>query len=272
MKLEEVILRDTRANQPTAGFDAGEAPPGTIMYVTDESVTERVNDAGTAWEDISDAGGVAAGAVTSSGLTMATARLLGRTTASTGAIEEITVGSGLSLSAGSLTATGSAAPIASGTSNPVSPSTGDLFYRTDLDFLIYYDGTRWLTLQEYSVHIPSLTNVSADPAATGANLPSSRHQVYVTTIASTTLVLTTNNGTNFWTCQFKTQKAPNTSTNLGASFTTAADTATTWTTHDVAVNATVATTELAVVPTIAKTLSPGGFYLASNVFYRFVIT
>jgi len=46
------------------------------------------------------------GAATSSGLTMATSRLLGRTTASSGAIEEITVGSGLSLSAGSLTATG----------------------------------------------------------------------------------------------------------------------------------------------------------------------
>lgn len=45
---------------------------------------------------------VAPGAVTTSGLTMATARLLGRTTASTGAIEEITVGSGLSLSGGSL--------------------------------------------------------------------------------------------------------------------------------------------------------------------------
>lgn len=46
---------------------------------------------------------VAPGAVTTSGLTMATDRLLGRTTASTGAVEEITVGSGLSLSAGSLT-------------------------------------------------------------------------------------------------------------------------------------------------------------------------
>ena len=39
------------------------------------------------------------------GLTMATARILGRTTASTGAAEEITVGSGLSLTAGTLTAT-----------------------------------------------------------------------------------------------------------------------------------------------------------------------
>lgn len=47
-----------------------------------------------------------AGAATGSGLTMATARILGRITASTGAIEEITIGSGLSLSAGTLSATG----------------------------------------------------------------------------------------------------------------------------------------------------------------------
>jgi len=46
---------------------------------------------------------VAPGAITTSGLTVATARLLGRTTALSGAVEEITVGTGLSLSGGSLT-------------------------------------------------------------------------------------------------------------------------------------------------------------------------
>lgn len=51
----------------------------------------------------------ASGAIGSSGLTMATARLLGRTTAGTGAPEEISVGSGLSLSGGTLTATGGGA-------------------------------------------------------------------------------------------------------------------------------------------------------------------
>lgn len=53
MKLEEVILRDTRANQPLAT----DVPAGTIFYVSDEGVTERSN--GTSWEDISDAAGVA---------------------------------------------------------------------------------------------------------------------------------------------------------------------------------------------------------------------
>ncbi len=51
-------------------------------------------------------GATATGAVTSGDLTMATAKLLGRSTAGTGAIEEITVGSNLTLSAGTLSATG----------------------------------------------------------------------------------------------------------------------------------------------------------------------
>lgn len=45
---------------------------------------------------------VAPGAITSSGLTQATGKLLGRSTASSGAIEELTVGSGLALSGGTL--------------------------------------------------------------------------------------------------------------------------------------------------------------------------
>jgi hypothetical protein len=51
-------------------------------------------------------GAAASGSITTSGLTQATARILGRTTASTGAIEEIQIGSGLSLSSGELSATG----------------------------------------------------------------------------------------------------------------------------------------------------------------------
>jgi hypothetical protein len=50
-------------------------------------------------------GAAASGSITTSGLTQATARILGRTTASTGAVEEIAIGSGLSLAAGELSAT-----------------------------------------------------------------------------------------------------------------------------------------------------------------------
>jgi hypothetical protein len=66
---------------------------------------------------------VGPGAVTTSGLTMATARLLGRSTASTGAIEEITVGSGLNLSAGTLSATGGGGAVAT---DAIWDAKGDL--------------------------------------------------------------------------------------------------------------------------------------------------
>lgn len=67
----------------------------------------------TVWSDVwtyikskADAVYAIKGAITGSALTQATGKLLGRSTASTGAIEEITVGSGLSLSAGTLSVSG----------------------------------------------------------------------------------------------------------------------------------------------------------------------
>jgi hypothetical protein len=93
-----------------AGGGSNATMPATNMtslaLTTDLPVTEGGTGASTAADARTNLGAAASGAVTSSGLTMATARLLGRSTASTGAVEEITVGSGLSLSAGSLSATG----------------------------------------------------------------------------------------------------------------------------------------------------------------------
>jgi hypothetical protein len=67
------------------------------------------------------------GAITTSGLTQATARILGRTTASTGSVEEIQIGSGLSLSAGQLSATGSGVTaVGASTADVLSVSGSDL--------------------------------------------------------------------------------------------------------------------------------------------------
>ena len=63
-------------------------------------LTSGVLSAATAGTDYATGG-----AIGSSGLTMSTARLLGRTTASTGAVEQITVGTGLTLSGGNLSST-----------------------------------------------------------------------------------------------------------------------------------------------------------------------
>lgn len=39
--------------------------------------------------------------------------------------------------------------VTAGTSFPGSPATNDLYHRTDLGFIFYYDGTRWLSLQMF---------------------------------------------------------------------------------------------------------------------------
>ena len=79
-----------------AALTGGEIPSGSSFKVVYD---------GTVWQLVSVNGNVVrAGLATASGLTMSTARLLGRTTASTGAIEEISVGAGLTLSAGTLVA------------------------------------------------------------------------------------------------------------------------------------------------------------------------
>lgn len=112
------------------------------------------------------AGGAAAsGSVTASGLTMATDRLLGRDTSGTGAVEEITIGGGLSLSGGALSASSSGG-ILSGTSFPVSPASGDRFYRTDRKIQYVYDGTRWLSDQIIFIQITGQERLISQTAST----------------------------------------------------------------------------------------------------------
>jgi hypothetical protein len=70
----------------------------------------------------------ASGSITSSGLTQATARMLGRTSSSTGAVEEITIGSGLSLSAGELSST-----VSAGIPATIVDAKGDLIVASAAD-------------------------------------------------------------------------------------------------------------------------------------------
>lgn len=80
---------------------------GIVQEVGDPGSPQQVPTEAAVRAAISGGGG-GSGSITASGYTQNTARLLGRTTASSGAIEEITVGSGLSFSAGNLAASGSA--------------------------------------------------------------------------------------------------------------------------------------------------------------------
>ena len=102
-----------------AGSSSGGATPALTISTT---VTGMVKGNGTALSAASAATDYVAPSAYASanGLTMATARLLGRTTASTGAAEEISVAGGLTLTAGVLTGTSGTVTNVSGTSPVVS--------------------------------------------------------------------------------------------------------------------------------------------------------
>ena len=104
------------------GFAGTVATATTTPAITiSTSVTGLIKGNGTALSAASAGTDyVAPGAITGSGLTMATARLLGRTTASTGAVEEISVAGGLTLSGGVLTGASGTVTSVTGTSPVVS--------------------------------------------------------------------------------------------------------------------------------------------------------
>lgn len=97
---------DIHANRPAA--NAAGQPIGALYSCTTHGKIYKTD--GSSWSDYATLGSSPSGSITASGYTQATARILGRTTGSSGAIEEISVGTGLSLAAGVLSATGGAAP------------------------------------------------------------------------------------------------------------------------------------------------------------------
>jgi hypothetical protein len=119
LPLVSAFLWDSAAQKQSLYVDNG-----VIKYVGNTNLLVTLSDANLSANrsySFPNASGTLAlqGAITSSGLTQATSRLLGRTTASTGAVEELTVGNGLTLSSGTLAANFSAPP-AIGSTTPAA--------------------------------------------------------------------------------------------------------------------------------------------------------
>lgn len=92
--------------------------------------------------------------------------------------------------------------INSGTSFPGSPSTDDLFHRTDLDEIYRYDGTRWLSDQiyEYAAGLVSITASSANPDLFYPMFGGA-YAIWLMDVRWVYRVSTTHNATNYWTAE-----------------------------------------------------------------------
>lgn len=175
----------------------------------------------------------------------------------------------------SVKASGSGSGYPEGTSFPGSPSTNDKFFRTDLGWLCYFDGTRWLTAHEHIVQgIPgSLAPILAANSGAFCGLFGVRsdYQLFLTRLAISTFVGTTNDGSNYWTAALERRVASSTPTSI-TSVSTIADSVSTMTKHDVAINAPLNAAGIYMTLTATKTGSPGSIFVLFNLYARLIVT
>lgn len=161
-----------------------------------------------------------------------------------------------------------------GTSFPPTPASGDKFYRTDLNWLCFYDGTRWLTCHEYTetlgmqaVNLPATTT----PFAVAYLATRRDYQLYILRFTLHPFVATTNNGGNYWTIDARWANSANVQTSLGTS-NTSAGAANTNLDGSITINAPLNTGSFYIEIQATKTGTPGSFYLWGSMSYRLIVT
>ena len=155
------------------------------------------------------------------------------------------------------------------TAFPASPNTNDLYYRTDLDMLCFYDGVRWLTAHEYSADF-MLFDSSPPFSAAGTTVyawaPRLDYSLYITQARALTQVAATNNGSNYWTISLYRDNT------AIWTFNTSADTAATLYNKTSAINAVHTPTTWMRYRIDSDTGPAGNINMSVTLYYRLVIT
>lgn len=163
----------------------------------------------------------------------------------------------------------------SGTAFPSGPATGMRFFRSDLGLECYYDGTRWLTLNEYECILTTSEAQAASFNATTVNVRNgamrSDYAAYITRAQFYIFCGLTNNGANYFTYT--------TVDHLGNtiwSFNTSADTANANNAHNASTGAFTqppgATFQLQLNMTVSVGAPSAQFPRAPVFYYRLIIT
>jgi hypothetical protein len=96
--------------------------------------------------------------------------------------------------------------VSSGTAFPSSPQTGYRFFRSDLGYECFYDGSQWLTCQVFEARMMALTaTVTGENNAAGTQIVPhlTDYGLYLLRWEVIAFVLTTNSGANYWTMRLR---------------------------------------------------------------------
>ena len=164
-------------------------------------------------------------------------------------------------------------PLVSGTSFPGSPTNYDMYFRTDLGLLCYFDGTRWLTVNEYTT--PQLRGGTPDSMDTDLlKLMNSKH-IYISNISAITYTSTTNDASNYYTVNLYIVPIwgyYGAMSTLLHTFDTKADGTANWADHTGCNTNRLGNSDDHLMAKITKTGSPGTMSYTFIATYRLIIT
>jgi hypothetical protein len=159
-----------------------------------------------------------------------------------------------------------------GATFPTAPATGRTFFRTDLGWLCYYDGTRWLTAHEYAMVLSAFVSYGTTSPQT-TNLQDVRfdYAPYITRVTIHTRVSTTNNATNFWSIAIQGINGAVTLSDTIATTDTSANSVASINRVDGAASTAAPTNRDWFRVQLTKTLTPGAIEMAAQMNYRLII-
>jgi hypothetical protein len=156
-----------------------------------------------------------------------------------------------------------------GAAFPGSPSSDDPFFRDDLGFWCYYDGTRWLgpPLVISRQNITVSANGNAVIGTTGDD-----YSIYMDNSFISTNVATTNNGSNYWTLAFTVFDMTLGNSEAYYTVNTSSDSANTWVDNSGTPSTRAVAYSGPVAVACTKTGSPGNISLYMGQYFRQIIT
>ena len=168
--------------------------------------------------------------------------------------------------------------IYSSASAPTSPEDNFLWHETDTGIIwrygTYASASRWVSVSPFvaGVVAPSLTGFAASlPGMVSIN---SIYDIYVESISAQVFVITTNNGSNYWTINVRkvttsTQAASAAGTLIGG-FNTSAISANSWTQLTTSPDSILDVSAEAAFYDVLKTSAPGNLQCSVSMLCRFV--
>jgi len=159
-----------------------------------------------------------------------------------------------------------------GTVFPTGITSGYRFFRTDLGWECYYDGTRWLTVHECTLPLVFLTTIGGNTDSGNIPIPASTtYGIYVPRVTVITNVATTNNATNYWSLQGQGLNTANSAADALLAFDTKLDAASTYVVHE-GISTSIPTNKTWFRTNATKVGAPGNLTYSAALNYRLIIT